>query len=183
MKIYTKTGDNGETSLFDGTRVKKSSSRIESYGSIDEINSHIGMLMSLMNSKTNLIDIVRDLFIIQHQLFTLGSDLANPRQQVENYPRITDREIAFLENCIDKFDKELEPLRAFILPGGTIEASQCHIIRTVTRRTEIRAVDLYMNSEISKNCFVYINRLSDLFFILARVCNRRQGKEDVIWKK
>jgi cob(I)alamin adenosyltransferase len=183
MKIYTKTGDNGETSLFDGTRVKKSSSRIESYGSVDEINSHIGMLMSLMNSKTNLLDIVRDLFIIQHQLFTLGSDLANPSQKLENYPRITDGEIAFLENCIDKFDKELEPLRAFILPGGTIEASQCHIIRTVTRRTEIRAVDLYMNSEISKNCFVYINRLSDLFFILARVCNRRQGKEDVIWKK
>jgi cob(I)alamin adenosyltransferase len=139
--------------------------------------------MSLMNSKTDLIDIVRDLFIIQHQLFTLGSDLANPRQLEENYPRITDGEIAFLENCIDKFDKELEPLRAFILPGGTIEASQCHIIRTVTRRTEIRAVDLYLNSEISKNCFVYINRLSDLFFILARVCNRRQGKEDVIWKK
>jgi cob(I)alamin adenosyltransferase len=183
MKIYTKTGDNGETSLFDGTRVKKSSSRIESYGSVDEINSHIGMLMSLMNSKTNLIDIVRDLFIIQHQLFTLGSDLANPSQKLENYPRITDGEIAFLENCIDKFDKELEPLRAFILPGGTIEASQCHIIRTVTRRTEIRAVDLYTNSEISKNCFVYINRLSDLFFILARVCNRRQDQADIIWKK
>jgi cob(I)alamin adenosyltransferase len=183
MKIYTKTGDSGETSLFDGTRVKKSSSRIESYGSVDEINSHIGMLMSLMSSKTDLLDIVQDLFLIQHQLFTLGSDLANPNQKLANYPRITDGEIAFLENCIDKFDKELEPLKAFILPGGTIEASQCHVIRTVTRRTEIKAVDLYLNGEISKNCFVYINRLSDLFFILARVCNRRQGKDDIIWKK
>ena len=118
MKIYTKTGDSGETSLFDGTRVKKSSNRIESYGSVDEINSHIGMLMSLMSSKTNLLDLVEDLFLIQHQLFTLGSDLANPNQKLDNYPRITDGEIAFLENCIDKFDKELEPLKAFILPGG-----------------------------------------------------------------
>ena len=183
MKIYTKTGDNGETSLFDGTRVKKSTSRIESYGSVDEINSHIGMLISLMSSKSNLIDIVEDLLIIQHQLFTLGSDLANPRQKLDNYPRITDREVTFLENCIDKFDKELEPLKSFILPGGTIEASQCHVIRTVTRRSEIKTVDLYLNSEISKNCFVYINRLSDLFFILARICNRRQGKDDIIWKK
>ena len=183
MKIYTKTGDSGETSLFDGTRVKKSSNRIESYGSVDEINSHIGMLMSLMSSKTNLLDLVEDLFLIQHQLFTLGSDLANPNQKLDSYPRITDGEIAFLENCIDKFDKELEPLKAFILPGGTIEASQCHVIRTVTRRTEIKAVDLYVNGEITKECFVYINRLSDLFFILARVCNRRQGKEDIIWKK
>lgn len=183
MKIYTKTGDEGETSLFDGTRVKKSSSRIECYGSIDEINSHIGILMSLMSSKTKLIDLVEDLFIIQHQLFILGSDLANPRQKLDNHPRITDGEVAFLENCIDKFEKELEPLKAFILPGGTIEASQCHVIRTVTRRGEIKAVDLYLNGEISKNCFVYINRLSDLFFIMARVCNRRQGKEDVIWKK
>ena len=183
MKIYTKTGDKGETSLFDGTRVKKSSSRIESYGSVDEINSHIGMLMSLMSSKSNLTDIVEDLFIIQHQLFTLGSDLANPHQKLDNYPRITESEVTFLENCIDKFDKELEPLKAFILPGGTVQASQCHVIRTVTRRSEIKSVDLYLNNEISKNCLVYINRLSDLFFILARVCNRRQGQEDIIWKK
>ncbi|TVP41753.1 cob(I)yrinic acid a,c-diamide adenosyltransferase [Candidatus Nitrosocosmicus arcticus] len=183
MKIYTKTGDKGETSLFDGTRVKKSSNRIESYGSVDEINSHIGMLLSLMSSKSNLSDVVEDLFIIQNQLFTLGSDLANPRQNLDNYPRITEREVTFLENCMDKFDKELKPLKAFILPGGTVEASQCHVIRTVTRRSEIKAVDIYLNNEISKECFVYINRLSDLFFILARVCNRRQGQEDIMWKK
>jgi cob(I)alamin adenosyltransferase len=183
MKIYTKTGDQGQTSLADGTRVKKSSNRIQSYGLVDEINSHIGLLISLMGSKSDLTEIVEDLIKIQHQLFTLGSDLANPHQKVDNYPRITEGEVTFLENCIDKFDKELEPLRAFILPGGTIEASQCHVIRSVTRRSEIKLVDLYLNNEISKNCFVYINRLSDLFFILARVCNLRQGQRDILWKK
>ncbi|MGA7010480.1 MAG: ATP:cob(I)alamin adenosyltransferase, partial [Nitrososphaeraceae archaeon] len=105
MKIYTKTGDQGETSLADGTRIKKSSGRIQSYGAVDEINSHIGMLISLMSSKSNLIDIVDDLIIIQHQLFTLGSDLANPQKKLDNYPRITEGEVTFLENCIDKFDK------------------------------------------------------------------------------
>jgi cob(I)alamin adenosyltransferase len=183
MKIYTKSGDQGETSLADGSRVRKSSSRIQSYGAVDEINSHIGMLISLMNSKSNLSDMVKDLIIIQHQLFTLGSDLANPQHTLENYPRITEGEITFLENCIDKFDKEVEPLRAFILPGGTMESSQCHVIRTVTRRSEVKIVDLYLNNEISKNCFVYINRLSDLFFVLARVCNKRQNQADIIWKK
>ena len=148
-------------------RVKKSSNRIQSYGSVDEINSHIGLLISLMGSKSDLTEIVEDLIKIQHQLFTLGSDLANPHQKLDNYPRITEGEVTFLENCIDKFDKELEPLRAFILPGGTIEASQCHVIRSVTRRSEIKVVDLYLNNEISKNCFVYINRLSDLFFYLG----------------
>jgi cob(I)alamin adenosyltransferase len=183
MKIYTKTGDHGETGLADGTRVRKSHSRIQSYGAVDEINSHVGMLISLMSSKPNLKDMVEDLITIQHQLFTFGSDLANPKKKLENYPRITEREVTFLENCIDKFDKELEPLRAFILPGGTIEASQCHVIRTVTRRCEIKTVDLYLNNEISKSCFVYINRLSDLFFILARVCNKRQDQSDIVWKK
>ncbi len=183
MKIYTKTGDQGETGLADGTRVRKSNYRIQSYGAVDEVNSHVGMLISLMSSKSNLKDIVEDLIMIQHQLFTLGSDLANPQKKLENYPRITEREITFLENCIDKFDIELEPLRAFILPGGTIEASQCHVIRTVTRRSEIKIVDLYLNNEISKSCFVYINRLSDLFFVLARVCNKRQDQSDIIWKK
>ena len=164
MKIYTKTGDQGETNSLMVPRIKKSSGRIQSYGAVDEINSHIGMLISLMSSKSNLIDIVEDLIIIQHQLFTLGSDLTNPQKKLDNYPRITEGEVTFLENCIDKFDKELEPLRAFILPGGTIEASQCHVIGTVTRRGEIKIVDLYLNNEISKYCFVYINRLSDLFF-------------------
>jgi cob(I)alamin adenosyltransferase len=183
MKIYTKTGDRGETSLADGTRVRKSSSRIQSYGEIDEINSHIGMLISLMNSRAILADIEEVLIKIQHQLFTLGSDLANPQKDLANYPRITEEEVGYLENCIDKFDKELEPLRAFILPGGTVEASQCHVIRTVTRRSEIKLVNLYVNNEISKNCYVYVNRLSDLFFVLARVCNRRQDQADIVWKK
>ncbi|HKU83357.1 MAG TPA: cob(I)yrinic acid a,c-diamide adenosyltransferase [Candidatus Nitrosocosmicus sp.] len=183
MKIYTKTGDLGETSLADGTRVKKSSSRIQSYGEIDEINSNIGMLISLISSNPVFTDTTEDLIKIQHQLFTLGSDLANPQQKLNNYPRITEGEVTFLENCIDKSDKELEPLRAFILPGGTIEASQCHVIRTVVRRSEIKLVDLYLKNEVSKYCYVYLNRLSDLFFVLARVCNRRQGQADIIWKK
>jgi len=183
MKIYTKTGDLGETGLADGTRVRKSSSRIQSYGEIDEINSNIGMLISLISSNPVLTDLTEGLIKIQHQLFTLGSDLANPQPKLNNYPRITEREVTYLENCIDKFDKDLEPLRAFILPGGTIEASQCHVIRTVIRRCEIKLVDLYLNNEVSKYCYVYINRLSDLFFVLARVCNRRQDQADIIWKK
>ena len=109
-----------------------------------------------MSSKSNLIDIVEDLILIQHQLFTLGSDLVNPQKKLDNYPRITEGEVTFLENCIDKFDKELEPLRAFILPGGTIEGFTGHVIRTVTRRGEIKIVDLYLNNEISKYCFVYV---------------------------
>jgi len=183
MKIYTKTGDLGETSLADGTRVKKSSSRIQSYGEIDEINSNIGMLISVIGSNPVFKDTTEALIKIQHQLFTLGSDLANPQHKSNNYPRITEGEVTYLENCIDKFDKELDPLRAFILPGGTMEASQCHVVRTVIRRTEIKLVDLYLNNEVSKYCYVYLNRLSDLFFVLARVCNRRQDHADIIWKK
>jgi cob(I)alamin adenosyltransferase len=183
MKIYTKTGDQGETSLADGTRVRKSSNRIRAYGSVDEINSHIGLLISLIGSNNDFMDIEEDLIKIQNQLFILGSDLANPHQDLDNYPRITEVEVTFLENSIDKFDEELEPLRAFILPGGTVEASQCHVIRTVIRRSEVLIVDLRLNNEISKNCIIYVNRLSDLFFTLARVCNRRQGKLDILWKK
>lgn len=182
MKIYTKTGDKGKTSLFDGSRVNKSSNRIKSYGLIDEVNSQIGILISLINNNPEVIDLKKILLILQRQLFVLGSDLANPSNHVSQYPRITSKEISFLENQIDELDKNLEPLKSFILPGGSLHSSQCHVIRTVIRRAEISMADLYSKSEISEHSFIYINRLSDLFFMFARTFNKRLGQDDIIWK-
>lgn len=182
MKIYTKSGDKGKTSLFDGSRVSKSSNRIKSYGLIDEVNSHIGVLISLSTDNPEVLDLKNMLLILQKQLFVLGSDLANPSSHVSGYPRITPKEISFLENQIDELDKNLEPLKSFILPGGSIHSSQCHVIRTVIRIAEISMSDLYSENKISEHTFIYINRLSDLFFMLARTFNKRLGQDDVIWK-
>ena len=142
MKIYTKTGDKGKTSLFDGTRVEKSSKRIESYGLIDEVNSQIGMLISLTNNENRLSEIKLLLFLIQNHLFILGSDLANPSKSSNDFPRISLDEIKILEKNIDELELKLDPLRSFILPGGTIQASQSHIVRTTIRRAELSMVYL-----------------------------------------
>lgn len=184
MKIYTKTGDKGETSLIDGTRVKKTNKRISAYGCIDEANSHIGMLISLLKLKNDekFNEYLSTLLQIQNNLFILGSDLANPNQEISSYPRITDEHIKFIENTIDTWDTRLPKLTVFILPGGSIESSKCHIIRTVIRRSEILVTDLLLNKEISDECFIYVNRLSDLFFVLARILNRIQNIEDITWK-
>ena len=182
MKIYTKSGDKGETSLFDGSRIIKSNKRIESYGLIDEVNSHIGVLISLLDSKSELTDLKKMLLDLQKQLFVLGSDLANPSNKRPEYPRITPQDISCLENQIDNMDKSLSPLKSFILPGGSIQASECHVIRTVIRRAEISMVDLFLENEISESSYIYINRLSDFFFILARTLNKRLKQDDVIWK-
>ncbi len=183
MKIYTKTGDKGKTSLFDGTRVVKSSRRIESYGLVDEVNSQIGVLISLLNDGPEMIDLKKLLLTLQDQLFILGSDLANPADKVSGHPRITLDDISFLENHIDQLDESLEPLKSFILPGGSIQASQSHVIRTVIRRAEVSMVDLYLENQISEYAFIYINRLSDLFFVLARTFNKRIGQDDTPWNK
>lgn len=185
MKIYTKTGDKGETSLFDGTRVKKTNKRISAYGSVDEVNSQIGLLISVLEIKSDndLKEIVSILLEIQNNLFVLGSDLANPNYaDSKTHPRITAQEIEFLETTIDQFDAELPNLRSFILPGGSLASSHCHIIRTIIRRTEVLITDLLLSKEINDLCLIYINRLSDLFFVLARVINKRQNIEEKIWK-
>ena len=177
MKIYTKTGDKGETGLQGGKRVSKSSDRIRAYGNVDEINSVIGLAMSHELEH----DIEKLLKKIQNELFVLGSDLSNPDlDNKEN--RISKEMIEYLESKIDKYETELQPLSNFILPGGTHSASLIHLARTVTRRAECNVVSLSNNEKINDYCQVYLNRLSDLLFVIARVLNKRSEMPDVIWE-
>ncbi len=182
MKIYTKTGDNGETSLFNGARVKKNDLRIITYGTVDEINSHIGLLLYYLNQDEKFKSIAELVSKIQDQLFVLGSDLANPNTKLKNYPRINNEDVAFLENSIDILELNLESLKSFILPGGSIESSYCHIIRTIIRRAEVNIISLFLNNEINKSCLIYLNRLSDLFFILSRTINKLKNIPDIPWR-
>ncbi|HXT83424.1 MAG TPA: cob(I)yrinic acid a,c-diamide adenosyltransferase [Verrucomicrobiae bacterium] len=182
MKIYTKTGDNGETSLFNGTRIKKNNVRIVTYGIVDEVNSHLGLLLYYVKLDGNLKNINNILTKIQNQLFILGSDLANPNDKLKDYPRITDQDVLFLEREIDNLDSSLDPLKSFILPGGSLESSYCHVIRTIIRRAEVNITVLALNESINKNCLVYLNRLSDLFFVLSRFINKIKGVQEIPWK-
>ena len=177
MKIYTKTGDEGKTSLFDNSRVWKSDERIMSYGAVDELNSSIGVALSL-----ELDPEIKDILIkIQNDLFIVGSDLANPKMSDKKI-RTTPEMITFLEQKIDLLEPQLEPLTSFILPGGTLLASILHLSRTISRRAETHVVALSRNEEINKDAAIYLNRLSDLMFILARSVNNRKGKPDIVWK-
>jgi len=177
MKIYTKTGDEGKTSLFDNSRVWKSDERIMSYGAIDELNSSIGVALSL-----ELDDEVKNILIkIQNDLFVVGSDLANPDMSDKKIRTTRDMSV-FLEQKIDLLEPQLEPLTSFILPGGTLLASILHLSRTISRRAETHVVALSKNEEINKEAAIYLNRLSDLMFILARVTNNRKKIPDIIWK-
>ena len=182
MKIYTKTGDNGETSLFNGTRVKKNDLRIITYGVVDETNSHIGLLLYYIKQESKFKEIEDILKNIQNQLFMLGSDLANPDNKIKDYPRISSDDIVYIEKSIDRYEETLEPLRSFILPGGSLESSYCHIIRTIIRRAEVNIAELALKDEINKSCLIYLNRLSDFFFILSRVINSYKGILDIPWR-
>src|SRR5919112_3476552 len=175
MRIYTKTGDNGETSLLNGSRVKKNNPRIATYGIVDEVNSNIGLLICYLKKDSLFTEIEDVLLKIQSQLFILGSDLANPNENLKDYPRIDNNDVTFIENTIDKYEKSLEPLKSFILPGGSIESSYCHIIRTVIRRSEVNLTDLMINEKVNEICLKYLNRLSDFFFVLAREINKLKG--------
>jgi len=177
MKIYTKTGDEGKTSLFDNSRVWKSDERIMSYGAVDELNSSIGIALSL-----ELDQEIKDILIkIQNDLFIVGSDLANPDMSDKKI-RTTVEMITFLEQKIDSLEPQLEPLTSFILPGGTLLASIIHLTRTISRRAETHVVELSKNEEINKDAAIYLNRLSDLMFVLARSINNRKKIPDVVWK-
>ena len=177
MKIYTKTGDEGKTSLFDNSRVWKSDERIMSYGAVDELNSSIGIALSL-----ELDHEIKDILIkIQNDLFIVGSDLANPDMSDKKI-RTTIEMITFLEQKIDLLEPQLEPLTSFILPGGTLLASIIHLSRTISRRAETHVVALSQNEEINKDAAIYLNRLSDLMFILARSINHRKKISDIVWK-
>ena len=177
MKIYTKTGDEGKTSLFDNSRVWKSDQRIMSYGSVDELNSSLGIALSL-----ELDPEIRDILIkLQNDLFIVGSDLANPNMSDKKI-RTSPEMITFLEQKIDLLEPQLEPLTSFILPGGTLLASILHLSRTIARRAETHVIALSQNEEINKDAAIYLNRLSDLMFILARAINRRKNISDIVWK-
>lgn len=181
MKIYTRTGDKGDTGLFGGGRVSKSHPRVDAYGDVDELNAVIGLARSI--EMMPRIDEV--LVPVQRDLFSLGALLATPdrdkvRQQLEK-ARIDDARVAELERAIDDGESELEPLTAFILPGGTPKSAALHVARTVCRRAERKVISLADEVDVPPVVIRYLNRLSDLLFVLARVANRRAGAPEVIW--
>ena len=183
MKIYTRTGDTGETSLFGGKRVSKDALRIEAYGSVDELNSVIGVVRSLKPQKE--LDVV--LGQLQDQLFVLGADLATPRnakksKATKKIPRIESSHITPLEQQIDAWERQLVPLRSFILPGGSPVAAQLHVARAVCRRAERLVVRLGKKETIGAEPVRYLNRLSDLLFVMARYANTLDGVKETEWR-
>ena len=185
MKIYTKTGDKGSTALFGGTRVSKNHLRIEAYGTVDELNSYIGLI------KDQEIDDAskKELIKIQHDLFTLGAMLATPPEKENlksgkerlNIPKINQESIQFLEDKIDFMNESLPQMTHFILPGGHTTVSFCHIARCVCRRSERLSVTLNENEPISKDILMYLNRLSDYLFVLARKLSKALKAQEVKW--
>ena len=177
MKIYTKTGDDGNTGLQGDFRIAKSHPRILAYGTVDEANAAIGVVLS--NKLDD--DVSEILSKLQNELFVLGSDLSNQNlNDLKN--RISLEMVENLEKTIDKFELELPPITNFILPGGNIPAAQIHQVRTTIRRAETLVVQLSDKDEINSNCIKYLNRLSDLMFVLGRLVNYRNDVEDIIWK-
>ena len=177
MKIYTKTGDDGNTGLQGNLRISKSHPRIISYGTIDEANAALGIALANPIDE----DIKHMLVDIQNDLFLVGADLSNSNlNDLKN--RVSLSAVEKLESHIDQLEKELPLLTNFILPGGQPVAAQIHYVRTIIRRAETQVVQLSEKDEINSNCIKYLNRLSDLFFVLGRVINKRSGVSDTIWK-
>ncbi len=181
MKIYTKTGDTGKTSLFGGERVQKSAQRLKAYGTIDELNSFIGMAV------VETVDggVKKVLQKIQNHLFSLGADLATPETEKNrklNILRVDEKFHKFAEESIDKYETELDELKSFILPGGSKSASILHVCRSICRRAEREIVKLSNSEKVNKEIIVYVNRLSDLFFVLSRYENKIAGIPDIKWK-
>ena len=184
MKIYTRTGDTGDTGLYGGQRVSKDDVRVESYGTVDEANAALGVAAAHLTDNELQGLVAR----LQSELFIVGSDLATPLTREDQsgkaiVPRIDEKHAAALEPLIDQFEAELTPLRNFILPGGDPGATYLHLARTILRRAERRTVTLVRTAPDDTNEAVvpYLNRLADLLFVLARVANRRAGITDVPW--
>ena len=180
MKIYTKTGDKGETGLIGGARVLKSALRVEAYGEIDELNAVLGCIRTKLTDETISVSLLE----IQRDLFAIGAQLADPRGQVEKKAEkvsIGEERVRQLEEIIDRYDAVLPPLRSFILPGGTEGGALLHLARAVCRRAERRMVALSQETSLSPVLIIYINRLSDLLFTLARAVNREAGTEEIRW--
>lgn len=180
MKIYTKTGDKGQTGLFDGTRVLKSNLRVEAYGTIDELNSYIGTIASFEIPEADRLTLLK----ICKLLFNAGTDLATPKESKlpKSFQRISDNEVKFLEEQIDKYTNELPELKNFILPTGCFESGFVHIARTVCRRAERCVVELEQSEKVNHSVVVFLNRLSDFLFVFARYVNKIKGVEDIVWK-
>lgn len=180
MKIYTKTGDKGQTSLYGGERVSKKSLRLDSYGTVDELNSTIGIVRVYNKDK----ELEEKLFRLQNSLFSLGADLATPLSMSKEIKivRIDEEEITELETEIDKWDSELEPLQVFILPGGTEAGAFLHLARTICRRAERLTVELSELEEINEFCVKFLNRLSDWLFVIARIANSRANFNEAKWQ-
>lgn len=172
-KIYTRTGDDGNTGLGDGSRIAKDSLRVEAFGDIDELNSHIGLLLTH--------DIPADIRAlmtgIQHDLFDLGGEVCIPGREA-----LTQNYVSRLENSLDELNSNLKPLKEFILPGGGPAAAVCHVTRTVCRRAERRLVSLAHEESVSAPAMHYLNRLSDLLFVVARYLNQQAGFSDLLWQ-
>jgi cob(I)alamin adenosyltransferase len=179
VKIYTRTGDAGETGLFDGTRVPKSDPRVEAYGDVDELNAWLGLVRAGQLPD----DLAEVILRIQNDLFALGARLADPAHRIAGRVEkaaVTEADIRRLEEWIDRYEEELPPLRRFILAGGLPSGAALHVARTVCRRAERRIVSLGADA-VEPEVVAYVNRLSDLLFVLARVANHRGGAEEVSW--
>jgi cob(I)alamin adenosyltransferase len=179
MKIYTKTGDDGTSGLIGGRRVLKNDIRLEAYGTVDELNSWIGLLRSMVNDNS-----VSDLLLrIQNTLFAIGSKLATGEngQEYTNHIRIEDADAAIIEKAMDEYESKLQSIRNFILPGGSAITGYCHIARTVCRRAERRIIQLSNESPVEAGIICYINRLSDYLFMLARKLAADSGVKEIPW--
>jgi len=176
-QIYTKTGDDGTTGLGDGTRVAKDSARVAAYGTVDEANSAIGLLLATPLPAPQGEAIAALLTTIQHQLFDLGGELCIP-----GHAAIQEADVTALEVQLDAFNDPLPPLKDFILPGGGEAAARCHLARTIVRRAERETVTLARHDAVRPEAIRYLNRLSDLLFVLARVLARDSGHGEVLWK-
>ena len=174
-RIYTRTGDDGTTGFGDGTRTRKNSPRVEAYGSVDELNSALGLVLAVPRLPR---DIEECLTEIQHDLFDLGGELCIPGHRA-----IEAADVARLEQTLDRFNEGLPPLKDFILPGGGPAAAACHLARTVTRRAERRVWALTRAETVAPEVAQYLNRLSDLLFVVARVLARHEHGSEVLWRR
>ncbi len=174
-KIYTRTGDDGTTGLGDGSRTPKNSARVEAYGTVDEANSAIGVVLANESVPEALRAVLTD---VQHDLFELGGELCIP-----GYAAITDEHIQRLEEALDAHNDSLPPLKDFILPGGGPAAAACHLARTIVRRAERRTATLGDTEDVRAEVLRYLNRLSDLLFVFARILSREENGEEVLWSR
>jgi len=178
MRIYTRTGDNGTTGLLGGQRVSKDSPRVEAYGTVDELNAHLGLAIAYLQAHPTFSEILQQ---VQNHLFVIGAELAVPVGKKPIIKPIGEEEVQALERHIDALEDTLPPLRHFILPGGAVASAALHVARTVCRRAERRVVTLFHIEPGNPHIITYLNRLADLLFVMARAVNAAEGVQDIIW--